>query len=247
VLDLEKVPTGINGLDELLGGGLPRGRCILLCGGPGSGKTIFGVQFLLQGAKANEPGIFVTLEENSLQLKENMRSFGWDLDELDKAMKLAMVDLSPILYLSPVEFKKAVSGLKAPEFTIESVTTAIKNAVRLLKSKRIVVDGVTSLLVQEPDPTLRRRDIAYLFNALLETGCTCLLTAEIKAAALARDFQLEEYMAQGVIVMQTMERGGQIINVIQIEKMRGIDHDRQPHPYFITGKGIEVFPKEKVL
>ncbi len=244
---MERISTGISGLDELLMGGLPRGRCILLCGGPGSGKTIFGVQFLAQGARGDEPGIFVTLEENSLQLKENMLSFGWDLDELDRAMKLAVVDLSPILYLSPTEFQKAVSGLKAPEFTIESVTTAIKNRVSLLKAKRIVVDGVTSLLVQEPNLALRRRNIAYLFHALLETDCTSLLTTEIKAATLAREFQLEEYMAQGVIVMQTMERGGQLINTIQVEKMRGADHDRQPHPYFITAKGIEIFPKEKVF
>jgi len=246
-LVLKKVSTGIGGLDELLKGGIPQGRCILLCGGPGAGKTIFGIQFLIQGAKVDEPGVFVTLEENPAQLKENMLTFGWNLDELERGNKLALVDLSLILYLSPAEFQRVVSGLRGPEFTIESVVTAIKNKVSQMGAKRIVVDGVSSLLIQESNPALARRNLAYLFHALLDTGCTSIVTAEIGEATLQRSFQLEEYLAQGAIIMQAVERGGQLVNTIHIEKMRGIEHDRQPRPYLITSQGIQVFAREKVL
>ncbi|MFQ5710187.1 MAG: RAD55 family ATPase [Candidatus Geothermarchaeales archaeon] len=245
---MERVPTGISGLDELIEGGLPKGRCTLVCGGPGSGKTIFSTQFLVEGArKYDEPGVFVTFDEDPVHIRENMLRFGWNLEDLEKQGKLSLIDFSPVIYLSPQEFKKTVYGVEMPEFSIESATEMIKTQVDGLKAERVVVDPITSLIIQVPEVSKRRRNIAHLFKALLETGCTCIVTSESRAALLEREPQVEEYLAQGVILLQTIRKGDQLVKAIQIEKMRGVAHDTQPHPYYITNEGIKVFPKEKVL
>lgn len=245
---LERARTGVEGLDEMLGGGLPRGRCSLVCGGPGTGKTILGVQFLVNGIdRFDEPGLLVTLEEDPDHIKENMLGFGWDLGDLERKKKLGIVDLSPLFHLSPREFLKTAYGMEVAEFSIVAVVKSIKNQVNELGAKRIVIDPVTTLKIQEPLEVERRRNIAHLFKSLLEMGCTSLLISEMKRAIWEREFQVEEYVAQGAIILQSLVKEGQLINSIQIEKLRGVDHDRQPRPYRITSKGIKVYSKEKIL
>lgn len=240
--------TGIPGFDEMLGGGIPKGQCILLCGGPGTGKTIFSTQFLVEGIrKYGEAGVFVTLDERVEDLKENMLGFGWKLEELEKLRKLFFVDFSPIIYFSPEEFKKSVYGVSMPEFTIESAATIIKNQVEALDAKRVVIDSITPFIFQDTDPLKRRRNISHLFRTLLEMDCTTIMISEIRASLLEREFQFEEYLAQGVVVLQAVPRDGEISRMVYIEKMRGIPHDNQPRNYRITEKGIEIYPKERAL
>jgi KaiC/GvpD/RAD55 family RecA-like ATPase len=245
---LEKTPTGIEGLDELLEGGFPKNRCTLICGGPGSGKTIFSTQFLYNGIKKyGATGVLVTLAEDPVHIKEEMSSFGWDLEKLEEEAKLAIIDLSPLVYLSRKEFKKSMLGVQVEKVAIESVVKIVKDKVEELKAKRVAVDSITSLMIQEPNLVERRREIANLFKGLSEIDCTYLVTSEIHTTALERELQVEEYLAQGVILLQTIRRTrDQFFRVIQIEKMRGTAHDTQPHPYHITENGIKIFPKEKL-
>jgi KaiC/GvpD/RAD55 family RecA-like ATPase len=246
--NLERAPTGINGLDDLLEQGLPRKRCTLLCGVPGSGKTILSVQFLINGIeKFGEPGVFVTLAEDPLHIKEEMLRFGWNLDKLEEEGKMAIIDFSTLAYLSREDFKKAMLRVQIPKFTIESVVDKVKLKVKEIAAKRLVADSITSLMIQEPDANERRREIAHLIRGLSETDCTCLVTSELRTTALERELQVEEYLAQGVILLHKIAREGQVLRIITIEKMRGTDHDTQPHLYTITKDGIKVFPKEKPL
>lgn len=245
---MERVPTGIDGFDELVESGLPKGRCTLLCGGPGSGKTTFVIQFLVNGIeKHGESGVFVPLADDPAQTKDDMKRFEWDFEKLEKESKLTVVDLSPMICLTREQFKKAVFGVQPPKFIVEGISESVKNQVKTLKAKRVVVDSFTSFMIHEPDLAERRREIAHLVKALTETGCTCLVTSEVRAASLEREFQVEEYLAQGVILLETITKQDTVLRAIQVEKMRGTAHDTQPHPYAITERGIKVFPKEKIL
>jgi len=248
--DFERVPTGIDGLDELMEGGLPKGRSTLVCGGPGTGKTIFAIQFLYNGVKMfDESGLFVTLSDRPDCIGREMLRFGWNLEELDKQGRLTLLDLSDVVYLSREAFRKAALGADKAKMTIEAVAEAIRS--KASKADRIVIDCVTSLMVQQPDQAESRREVAYLLRSVLEMGCTCLVTSETQAGPVEffspREFQVEEYLAQGVIVLRDVVKADTLTRAIQVHKMRGTAQDREPHPYRITEKGIVVFPTEKVL
>jgi len=189
----------------------------------------------------------VSLADDPAQTKEEMKRFGWNFEKLEKELKLAVVDLSPMIYLTREQVKKAVFGVQPPKFIVEGIAEAVKNQVKTLKTKRVVVDSLTSFMIHEPDLAERRREIAHLVKALTETGCTCLVTSEVRTASLEREFQVEGYLAQGVILLQTITKQDTLLRAIQVEKMRGTAHDTQPHPYAITEKGIKVFLKEKIL
>ena len=246
---MERVPTGIDGLDEMIGGGIPRQRVVLVCGGPGSGKTVLAMRFLLHGAeKLGEPGLFVTFDETPEHIREDMKGFGVNLESLENAKKIGIVDMSPMLHLSAEDFKKAALGsVKVPEFTIESVSHGIMSKVKEIGAKRIAVDSITGLTVLEPDLAKVRRNMVHLIGTLMESGCTSLVTAELQHDAMQRKFQLEEYLTHGAIILQTLSRAGELVRALQIEKMRGVQHDTQPRPYRITNQGITVYAKEKVL
>jgi KaiC/GvpD/RAD55 family RecA-like ATPase len=124
---------------------------------------------------------------------------------------------------------------------------AVKRQIKAIGAKRVVIDSLSPLVVQERSPIERRREIAYLFKGLMETGCTYLLTAEAKTTDLQRGFSVEEYLSHGVIQLQSVVKGDRLVRDIRVAKMRGVGHDIQPHPYLITERGIEVFPKEIVL
>jgi KaiC/GvpD/RAD55 family RecA-like ATPase len=250
VKEIERVPTGILGLDELMEGGLPKGRSTVICGGPGTGKTIFAIQFLYNGAKKfNERGIFVTLADDLDSVKKEMWRFGWNLDELKKQGKLTLLDLSNLVYLSREAFRKAAFKADETKLTMEAVLEPIRNVAS--KGERIAVDCLTSLSVQQPDIAERRREIAHLFKSIYEIGCTCLITSETQFGTSnifsPKEFTVEEYLAQGVIVLRDVVRENQLTRTIQITKMRGTAQDLQPRPYHITNQGIKVFYDQTVF
>lgn len=240
-------PTGVKGLDDMLGGGLPSSRCILVCGGPGSGKTILCIQFLYNGAiKYNETGLYVSLCEKPIHLKEDMSGFGWDIERLEKDGKLVIVDASPIRTL-PGSVKIGKLNIGKRDFSMLSLIEIIKSRVQEIGAKRIVIDSISSLILQYPDDSERQFAILDLFEAVTDLGGTCLITTELRATALEREVQAEEFLSSGVIVFHTFNEGGRLIRAIQIEKMRGISHDHQLRPYKIRKNGIEVFSKENVM
>jgi KaiC/GvpD/RAD55 family RecA-like ATPase len=156
--DEERCKSGVQGLDEILQGGIPRGGCILLAGGPGSGKTILSSQFLFKGAlEHGEPGLLVTFDESPESIRKNMLRFSWDLAGLEEENKLRILDLSNLIYLTPEEFQKTAYGVNVPEFTIIGAMNIIRENVEALGAERVVVDGVTSLSVFEAK---KRRNLA---------------------------------------------------------------------------------------
>jgi len=249
---LDRVSTGIKGLDEVLKGGLPKGRTILVVGSPGSGKTTFAVQFLVGGAKAGEPGLYVSLDETPERVKVDLSSFGWGLDSLEQNGKLTLIDATPLKrpghrIVEPTTSRDNPVSFSIPELTLPSLVRTIRRIAAEEETQRIVIDPITSLMLRYPEEIKRRRALLLFFDALESTGCTCLVTSELRTSELERKFQLEEYLSQGVVLLHTMIHEGSIVRGVQVEKMRGISHDDQLRPYQITETGIEVYPKDKVF
>jgi len=239
---VEYIPTGVNGVDELLDGkGIPKGHTVLISGGPGSGKTTFGIQFLYEGAsKYNQPGLYVTLDEEPTDIKKSMTAFGWDLDALEQEIKLIFVNVSPVRSKSSDQAGLMQLGMK--EFKLVKLLEAIKQGIEDIQAKRVVIDPITMFMLQYPDETERIHAMKDLIVELRKTDCTHLMISELRGTGLEREYQFEEYLSQGVILLRTTLKSDKIIRMFQIEKMRGIDADTQPRPYEISEEGIEVFP-----
>ena len=240
--------TGIEGLDELLGGGVPRGRCILVIGGPGTGKTILGAQFIYNGAKKyGEKGLIVTLEEGEELLKTDMSRLGLNLDELESSGAIKIIDHSVVNYLPSERFKELVKFMGMPVFKAASLLEALKTGITSIKASRVVIDSISALTFQVTEPVERRLYTMLIFKTLLDSGCTSIVISEAKTSQLEREFIFEEYLSDGVIVLQNIYQEGSLIKSVYVEKLRGASHDTQPRPYRIDYGGITVFPKERVF
>ncbi len=221
-----RVLTGIDGLDEMLGGGVPRGHIITVMGSFGTGKTTFGMQFLMQGLINGEKGIFISLEEDPDSITANAASFGWDLKPYLKDKKLSIVKLEP------ADAKATVTRIRSelPEF------------IKKFNARRVVVDSISLLNMLFADDAERRARLFGLCQQLKTTEATCVFTAEVKDdnPRSSRD-GLVEYVSDGVIGLRFNEReNGDVQLVIQIIKMRRLPHPRSIKPYSITDQGLEV-------
>ena len=176
-----------------------------------------------------------------------MLKFGWDLALLEAQDKLRTLDLSSLIYLTSEEFQKTAYGVNVPEFTVLSALSIIKDNVKEINAKRVVVDGVTSLSIFEADEAKKRRNIAQLFNGLRELGCTSLVTTESGVAQGFRGYQVEEYLADGVLLLRLDPIKDHLIRSIIVEKMRGISHETQPRLYSLSDEGFVIYPNEKVI
>lgn len=249
---MDRVVTGIKGLDEVLHGGLPKARTILVVGSPGSGKTTFAVQFLVGGANAGEPGLYVSLDEKPERVKANLSAFGWGIDALEDSGKLTFIDATQLKrpgqrVSQPTIDTENPVNLTLPELTLGSLVRTIRRVAAEEGTMRIVVDPITSLMLRYPEEAKRRRALLLFFDALESTGCSCIVTSELRTSMLARRFQVEEFLSQGVVLLHTMVHDGNVIRGLQVEKMRGISHDAQLRPYQIGQAGVEVFPKDRIF
>jgi KaiC domain protein len=220
------VLTGIDGLDEMLGGGVPRGHIITVMGSFGTGKTTFAMQFLMQGLINGEKGIFISLEEDVDSVAANASSFGWDLKPYMQDKRLTVVKLEP------ADAKATVTRIKSelPEYIRKSGAT------------RVVIDSISLLNMMFADDSERRTRLFGLCHQLRSTGATCVFTAEVKDdnPRSSRD-GLVEYVSDGVIGLRFNEReNGDVQLVIQVIKMRRLRHPRSIKPYNITDQGLEV-------
>ena len=228
--DITRVSTGIAGLDQIIEGGFPQGRSILVTGTAGSGKSTLGIQFLYSGAVAHdEHGIMVSLQEEWHDIVTDMGRYGWGLEDLVNQQKLAFVQ-------SPIPFE--VGNESA---TIDAVLDLIHRRAVEINAKRIVFDSIAQLGLPYSDIISLRRDIMRLSSLLRELGCTTILITEMAAEAqqISR-YGIEEFVAQGVIVLHVKPN----YRAIQVTKMRGTKHDTGLHQMRITDKGIAVVPGE---
>jgi len=240
------IPTGVQGLDELISGGFPKGRVILILGGPGAGKTILASQFLYKGiSEYNENGILVSLDEGKNHYFAEMAKFGWDFKKAEDEGKFAIIDatrLSRIAILKEKMLKEETSSLRGKELQIDKLIEELQGKIKQINAKRVVLDTLASLFYRFLDPIERRTAGVDLIEALSDLGATVLVTTELSQLGLERKLSDEEFLVHGVIMMQTLYSGGSTTRALQVEKMRGTQINTHLVPYTIDKNGIEIFP-----
>src|SRR5882757_1493185 len=189
---LPKAATGIQGLDEITGGGLPRGRPTLVSGGAGSGKTLFGLEFLVRGAtEYDEPGVFMSFEESIPDLTKNVASLGFDLDRLVAEKKL---------FVDHVSIPQSELG-ETGEYYLDGLFIRIADAVQTVGAKRVVLDTIETLFGQLPNPGILRAEIHRLFKWLKQEGLTTVITAERDRPDKLTRNGIEEFVSDCVILL----------------------------------------------
>ena len=246
-----KIATGISGLDELVGGGFPEGRVILVIGGPGTGKTILCSQFLFKGIYENqENGVFVSLDESKDHFYSDMQQFGWDFKKPEEKRRFAFIDatrISRVAMLKERLYKEENRSLRGKQLSIDRLIEDLQAKIQQINAKRVAVDTLAALIYRFLDPVERRTAVADLIESLADLGATSLVTTELVHLGLERDALEEEFLVHGVIVMQTLFSGGITTRAIQVEKMRGAKVNPSLVPYSIDQNGIEVFPNRALL
>lgn len=232
---MQKVKTGISGLDKMLNGGLIAGRPYLVSGAPGAGKSIFGMQFIMQSLNEGKNGVYVTLEERKKGLKQNFQVFGWDVD------KIHVIEATPELANQMWAIKTEDSFINMT-LNINNLTDAITHILQG-DVERIVLDSLTTLKMLYPSDIDARREVLSLMNFLTDTECTSLLLAE----TFDDERNMESFLADGSIELRIIEEKGIKKRAIEIKKMRGTDFDEQWRPMKITQNGIVVYADEALF
>jgi circadian clock protein KaiC len=238
--DRERCATGIDGLDNILNGGIPRGNTILLTGSCGTGKTSVSLEFLIHGSVGGENCLFLSVTENSGKLLKNIIPYEFFDESLIKKGKLVFVDM-------PVIYQKL--GLQSIEFNIEDVDILVKaigNIVTELDIKRLVIDSITSVCYRLKTEEKIREFILRLGKILSEQNCTTILVSEISPSAERYSlYGVEEAIADGIVVMGNLERRGDLLRTIQVVKMRGTQHSRTKYVLDLTPCGVLLVPMLK--
>ncbi len=223
---VERVSSGIEGLDRLVDGGFPRGDVILLAGNTGSGKTIFSVEFIYRGAtQYGEKGVFATFEEDAKTLKRNMLGLGFDLEKLEREGVIRVLDLEAI----------KGSGLSANiDFILE--------AIREMNAKRLVIDSLTAFLSACQEKFEYRMLMHLFYKILKKLGCTSIMTCSVPTGLDTLGLGIEEFIADSVITLESTVRNGQLKTRFLIRKMRGTTHSRKYHEVVIDGEGLKIVP-----
>jgi circadian clock protein KaiC len=229
---LPKAPTGVQGLDEITGGGFPRGRPTLLCGSAGAGKTLLAMEFLVRGATAyNEPGVFMAFEETAEELTQNVRSLGFDLDELTKEKKLAI----DFVRIEPSEIDET------GDYDLEGLFIRLGAAIDAIGAKRVVLDTIENLFAGLQNQGILRAELRRLFRWLKDRGVTAVITAERGDGALTRH-GLEEYVSDCVILLDHRVTDQVSTRRLRVVKYRGTAHGTNEYPFLIDEDGFSVLP-----
>ena len=229
---LPKCPTGIHGLDEVTQGGLPKARTTLLCGGPGSGKTLFGLEFLVRGAvDFGEPGVFVAFEETAAELSQNVISVGFDLAGLSAEKKLLVDNVR--VQRNEIEETGA--------YDLDGLFVRLGHAIDSIGAKRVVLDTIEALFSALTDVGILRSELRRLFRWLNDRGVTTIVTAEKGDGSLTRH-GLEEYVSDCVIALDHRVSDQVATRRLRIIKYRGTVHGTNEYPFLIDEKGLTVVP-----
>src|SRR6188474_3087570 len=230
--DLPKALTGIRGLDEVTRGGLPKGRPTLVCGGPGSGKTLLALTFLVNGAvQFDEPGVLMTFEENAEEIASDVASLGFDLPELIRAQKLA-VD-----YVRVERSEIEETG----EYDLEGLFVRLDYAIQSVGATRVVLDTIESLFAGLKDDGILRAELRRLFRRLKDKGVTAVITGERGEGLLTKQ-GLEEYVSDAVILLDHRVHDQVSTRRLRVVKYRGSHHGTNEYPFLINADGVSVLP-----
>jgi circadian clock protein KaiC len=229
---LPKAPTGIQGLDEITGGGLPRGRPTLICGAAGSGKTMLAAEFLVHGAlQYDEPGVFMNFEESAEELAQNLRSLGVDLDKLQRQRRIAIDHV----HIERHEIQET------GDYDLDGLFIRLGHAIDTIGAKRVVLDTVEALFSGLPNHAVLRAELRRLFRWLKDRGVTAIITGERGEASMTR-FGLEEYVADCVILLDHRIADQISTRRLRVVKYRGTEHGTNEYPFLIGRHGISVLP-----
>jgi circadian clock protein KaiC len=229
---LPKAPTGIQGLDEITGGGFPRGRPTLICGSAGAGKTLLAMEFLIRGATAyDEPGVFMAFEETADELTQNVRSLGFDLDELMKEKKI----LIDFVRIEPSEIDET------GDYDLEGLFIRLGAAIDAIGARRVVLDTIENLFAGLQNQGILRAELRRLFRWLKDRGVTAVITAERGDGPLTRH-GLEEYVSDCVILLDHRVTEQVSTRRLRVVKYRGTAHGTNEYPFLIDQDGFSVLP-----
>jgi len=230
--ELAKEPTGIAGLDQVTGGGLPRGRVTLVAGSAGAGKTLLGLQFLVAGARDNaEPGVLLTFEESAAKVAANVRSLGFDLDQLQRDGLLVVLSFR----VEPAEI------VGTGEFDFEPLFVTLDEAIGRVGAKRVVLDTIEVLFGAFGDDSIVRGELSRLARWLEERGVTAIVTGERGEKGLTRH-GMEEYVSDCVISLDHRVREDVSTRRLRVVKYRGSVHGTNEYPFLISASGLVVLP-----
>jgi circadian clock protein KaiC len=229
---LEKCPTGVSGLDEITGGGLPRGRPTLLCGAAGSGKTLLAMEFIVRGVTAfGEPGVFMSFEETAEELTKNVASLGFDVDDLIHRKKMAMEYVR--IERSEIE--------ETGEYDLEGLFVRLASAIDAVGAKRVALDTIEALFAGLPNEAILRAELRRLFRWLKDKGVTAIITGEQGQNTLTRH-GLEEYVSDCVIFLDHRVTNQVATRRLRVVKYRGSSHGTNEYPTLTDEHGLSVLP-----
>lgn len=229
---IEKAPTGIYGLDDIVGGGLPQGRTTLVCGGPGCGKTLLATEFLVRGAQEfGEPGVFIAFEETEEELTKNVASLGIDLSLLIEQKKI-FVDY---IYIERSEIEET------GEYDLEGLFIRLASAIDSIGAKRVVLDTLETIFAGFANDSILRSEIRRLFRWMKNKGVTAIVTGERGEKSLTR-YGLEEYVSDCVILLDNRVENKIANRILRVIKYRGSSHGTNEYPFLISDQGLWVQP-----
>ncbi len=240
---MNRIKTNIPGFDELVEGGLPEGRSFLVSGGTGTGKTIFATQFLVNGVKLGEPGVYLTLDERPELIREDMQRFGWNLRKMEDDGLLKIVDgtMAKLGMPSDEEFSLPATG-----FDLDKLLLELMRAIKKIKAKRVVLDSIPALGLNFESEHEVRKAVLKIVYLLSRAGVTTVFTTEINEdSKQLGKYGVEEFVADGVIVLHYMGIGTQSNRTLHIRKMRATKHSEDLHPIQITESGMKIHKVEE--
>lgn len=219
----KRVSTGNQELDQILDGGFLPSSMILVAGNPGAGKTILSSAYLLQGAMNEEPGVYASFTETSEKLILDMSKFGFDFEPFIRRRMLDVIDLSV-----------------GSETDVQSALNRIFESITTLRAKRLVIDSVSAMTMGLETDFEKRHLIRLLYRLIIKTGCTTIAITDMPWNSKQVGDSIEEFVADGIILMEHGYEGDYLKRKLRVTKMRGTNHSRKTHPYIITSEGLKI-------